>query len=138
MYMLSQLKEFWNLFQSELSSEIFYTASISGIKLRLYKLQAKDKQAQKTRVKHSESWDDINGVLHYQGLFYVLEIIQTELISRHHDNLLVGHCSIEKTRELDVWKYYWPTLRRDVEDYVRGCNICLASKAIWHKSYGDL
>ena len=29
-------------------------------------------------------------------------------------------------------------LRRDVEDYVRGCDICLASKAIRHKPYGDL
>ena len=28
--------------------------------------------------------------------------------------------------------------RRDIEDYVRGCNICLASKAVQHKPYGDL
>ena len=26
----------------------------------------------------------------------------------------------------------------DIEDYVKGCNICLASKAVRHKAYGDL
>ena len=29
-------------------------------------------------------------------------------------------------------------LRRDVEAYVKGCNICLASKAVRHKAYGNL
>ena len=29
-------------------------------------------------------------------------------------------------------------LRRDVEDYVRRYNICLALKAVWHKPYGNL
>ena len=29
-------------------------------------------------------------------------------------------------------------LRHDVEDYVKGCNVCLASKAVRHKPYGDL
>ena len=28
--------------------------------------------------------------------------------------------------------------RRDVEDYVKRCNICLASKAVQHKPYDDL
>ena len=35
-------------------------------------------------------------------------------------------------------KYYWPSLRRDVEIYVRGCDICLTSKTICHKPYRDL
>ena len=43
--------------------------------LRLHKLQAKIKQARKIRTKHLEGWDDINGVLHYQGLSYIPEII---------------------------------------------------------------
>ena len=77
-------------------------------------------------------------MLHHQGFSYVPEIIQTELISRHHDDPLAGHFGIEKTQELLSRKYYWPTLRRDVEDYVKGCDVCLASKAVRHKPYGDL
>ena len=60
------------------------------------------------------------------------------MISRHHDDPLAGHFGIDKTRELVSRKYYWPSLRKDVENYVRGCDVCLASKAIRHKPYGDL
>ncbi len=77
-------------------------------------------------------------MLHYQGLLYVPKVICLELISRYHDDPFVGHVGIEKTCKLIARKYYWPTLRRDIEAYVKGCNICLVSKAICHKSYEDL
>ena len=77
-------------------------------------------------------------MLQYRRLPYVPEIIRSEVISRHHDDPLVGHFGIDKTRELVGRKYYWPSLRKDVEDYVRGCDVCLASKAVRHKPYGDL
>ncbi len=77
-------------------------------------------------------------MLHHQGLPYVSEIVRTELISRHHDNPLAGHFEIDKTRELITRKYYWPTLHRNVEAYITGCDICLASKSVKHKPYGDL
>ena len=66
------------------------------------------------------------------------ESIWMKLISRHHNNPLVVHFGIEKTCELLARKYYWPTLRHDVEAYVKGCNVCLALKAVRHKPYSDL
>ena len=42
------------------------------------------------------------------------EIIETELISRHHDDPLAGHFGIEKTCELVAQRYYWLTLRADI------------------------
>ncbi len=56
----------------------------------------------------------------------------------HHDDLLAGHFGIDKIRELIARKYYWPTFRRDIEAYVTGCDICLASKSVRHKPYGNL
>ena len=144
-YVLPQLRHFWDGLQRELASENPYNANIGGMKLRLHKLQVEDEQARKLRANQQldqqlgqQGWDDINGVLHHQGLSYVPEIIRMELISRHHDNPLAGYFGIEKTRELLSRKYYWPTLRRDVDNYVRGCDVCLASKAVRHKPYGDL
>ena len=67
-----------------------------------------------------------------------MEIIQTELISRHHNNLLAGHFGIEKTQKLVARKYYWSTFCHDVKYYVKVCNICLALKAVRHKPYDDL
>ena len=77
-------------------------------------------------------------MLHYQGLSFVPEAIWIELISHHHDDSLAGHFGIKKTRKLLARKYYWPTLRQDVEAYVKGYDVCLASKAVKYKPYGDL
>ncbi len=77
-------------------------------------------------------------MLYYQGFPYVPKIIRSELISRYHNNPLVGHFGIKKTQELIARKYYWPPLRQDVEAYVKGCDVCLTSKEVYHKPYGDL
>ena len=136
-YVLPQLQQFWQGLRKELAQKEPYV--VGGMRLRLHKLQAEDKHARKLRAEQlAKDWQDIDGVLHHQGLPYVPEIIRTELISRHHDDPLAGHFGIEKTRELLSRKYYWPTLRRDVEDYVKGCDVCLALKAVRHKPYGDL
>ncbi len=85
-----------------------------------------------------EGWEDIEQVLYYQGFPYVPKVIRLKLISRHHDDPLAGHFGIDKTRELIARKYYWPTLQQDVEAYIKKCDVCLASKAVRHKPYGDL
>ena len=109
------------------------------MRLKLQELQSEDEQAQKLRTEQPvKDWQNIEGVLHHQSLLYVPKIIWTELISRHHNNLLSDHFGIEKTQELVVQKYYWPTFCHDVNDYVKGCDICLALKTVQYKSYGDL
>ena len=77
-------------------------------------------------------------MLQYQGLPLIPEIIRSKVISHHHHDPLAGNFHIDKTRELVGRKYYWPSLRKDVETYVRGCDICLTSNTIRYKAYGDL
>ena len=64
--------------------------------------------------------------------------IPTKLISRHHNNLLAGHFGIKKTHELLAQKYFRLTFCYNVKAYVKGCDVCLASKAVRHKPSGDL
>ncbi len=107
--------------------------------MKFSELQDDDKEAMKLRSEGlSEGWENIEQVLHYQGLPYVPKVIHSELISRHHDDPRASYFGIEKIRELIARKYYWPILRQDVKAYVKGCNVCLASKAVHHKLYGDL
>lgn len=77
-------------------------------------------------------------ILCHQGLFYVPEIVKTELISKHHNNSLVGYFGIKKTRELIAQKYDWPTLCHNVEANIIGYDVYLDSKAVGHKLYSDL
>ena len=85
-----------------------------------------------------DGWEDVNNILHYQRLPYMLKIIRTEVISQHYNYPLAGHFGIDKTQELVAKKYYWKTLWQDIKSYVKGCDICLALKAVRHKPYGDL
>ena len=133
---LPQLRQFWSTFQLKLANKGPYQASIGSMRLRLQELQETDSEAQELQSK--EGYKDVKEVLHHQGLPFMPKTIQTELISRHHDNLLAGHFSIKKTCELLAQKYFWPSLRHDVEAYVRGCDVCLASRAVRHKPYSNL
>ena len=85
-----------------------------------------------------EGWAEVDGLLYFQGLLYLPEIIRTEIISKHHDDPLAEYFGIEMTRELVAQKYYLSTLRADINTYVRGCDVCLALKAVRYKLYGDL
>ena len=104
----------------------------------MQELQEADSEAQELRQQKANGYKEIDENVHHQGLSSVPKAIWKKLISRHHNNPLAGHFGIEKTCKLLAQKYYWPTLRHDVEAYVKGCDVCLASKAVRHKPYGNL
>ena len=110
------------------------------MRVRLSELQKSDPKSQELKSKENlpDGWEDIDGILYHQGLSFIPKAIQTEIISRHHDDLLAGHLGIDKTKELIGRKYYWPSLQKDIEAYVKGCGVCLGSKAVRHKPYSDL
>ena len=103
-------------------------------------MQQNDKETKLFRdfIGLPEDWEDVEGVLQYWRLPYVSEIIRSELISRHHNNFLARHFDIGKTRELVGQKYYWLSLKKDVETYIIECDIILALKPVHYKLYRDL
>lgn len=47
-----------------------------------------------------KGWEeDTNRILYHKNFAYILNIVQTDLISRHYDNLLAEYFEIEKTRD---------------------------------------
>ena len=109
------------------------------MRLQLPELQDKNEEEKVLKTGGlPKGWEEVKGVLQYQGLLYVPEIIRSEVIKCHHDDTLARHFGINKTRMLVGRKYYWPSLSKNVENYVREYDICLTSKAIRYKPYGDL
>ena len=135
MHAILQLCQFWSTFKSELANKGPYQASIGSMRFRLQELQKTNSEAQKLRSK--EGYKKVKGVIYHQGLLFVPKAIQTKLISRYHNDSLAGHFGIKKTCELLAQKYFWPSWRHNVEVNVKGCDMCLASKAVKHKPYGD-
>ena len=108
------------------------------MRLQLFELQNNNKEAKVFKASFPEDWKDDEGVFQYQGLLYIPKLICSKVIRCHHDNLLVRHFRIDKTQKLIGQNYYWPSLKKNVELYVKECNICLTSKAVKHKLYDDL
>ena len=65
------------------------------------------------------------------------KIIRSKLINKYHNDLLAGHFGVNKTRELIGRKYYWPSLKKDIESYIKEYDIYLASKTVKQNLYGD-
>ena len=128
------------MFRLELVNKGSYKVSIGSMRLWLQELQETNSEARELKQQRLQNgpYQDINGVLHYQCLPFMQEAIWIELISRHHNDPLAGHFGIEKTRKFLAKKYYWPTLRHNVEPYVKGCDVCLVLKAVRHKPYSHL
>ncbi len=49
-------------------------------------------------------------------------------IQNHHDAPTYRHPGINKTYQLTSRRYWWPNMRQDVMDYVRGCADCQRNK----------
>ena len=84
------------------------------------------------------NYKEVDGVLHYQKLFFVPKAIQTEFINQHYNNSLAGHFNIDKTKDFVSWEYYLPNLQKYIETYVKSCDVCLGLKVVRYKSYGNL
>lgn len=109
------------------------------MRLRFPELQARNQQTKEIRQAGLKAgWEELDKVLHYQGLLYVPKVIRMELISKHLNDLLAGYFRIKKTQELVAQKYYWPTLQANIKAYLKGCDVCVALKAVRHKQYVDL
>ena len=71
-HVVLQLRQFWATLRGEFASEGPYKVSIG---MRLRELQAEDTQVKKIRAEEGglkEGWEDVDGVVHHQGLPYVL------------------------------------------------------------------
>ena len=138
-HILPQLRQFWDTFQAKLGAEGPYQVRIGVMRLKLLELQESDNEARKIRAEGlKDNYEEVDRVLHHQGLPFISKAIWIELISQHFNNLLAEHFGIDKTKDLVSRKYYWPSLWKDIEAYVKGYDVCLGSKAVRHKPYEDL
>ena len=56
----------------------------------------------------------------------VPDIIKKEILQNYHDK--VGHPGIEKTLTEIASRYVWPSMRHDIEAFIKSCHICQISK----------
>ncbi len=67
----------------------------------------------------------------YDGRIYVPRhhALRGEIIAQFHDHISAGHPGIEKMKELVLREYWWLKMKKTVEAYVKGCEVCQCTKS---------
>ena len=82
-------------------------------------------------------WHD--GLLFFKNLLYVPKgSSRCRVIQNYHDTYMAGHFSSNKTLDLVTQSFWWPHLRKFVEDYIRTCDTYCRAKMHQHHPYGLL
>jgi hypothetical protein len=58
----------------------------------------------------------------------VPESLVKKVIGLNHDPVFMAHPGRNRTLEILYLRYYWPKMRRDLEEYVQACHECQKSK----------
>jgi transposase InsO family protein len=51
-----------------------------------------------------------------------------EIIRQNHDPVYVAHPGTKRTHDLIALHYWWPGMRKEIEDYIRKCDLCQKRK----------
>jgi Integrase zinc binding domain len=64
--------------------------------------------------------------------------IKRTLLSAYHDSIMARHPRVWKMYASLLRNYWWPTLKADTKEYVRGCAKCQANKTITRRNVPPL
>jgi hypothetical protein len=93
-----------------------------------------DVQSQEESV--LKPWIDPHQLKQHQGIWYKdgRQVVtgdtkdKRHIIQSHHDTPVHGHPGISKTIQLTERLYWWPKMRLDITEYVKGCAECQQHK----------
>ncbi|MCO5581284.1 hypothetical protein L7F22_035163 [Adiantum nelumboides] len=76
--------------------------------------------------------------LYHHHAICIVAPLRHKVMQEAHDSPYVGHRGTSATTNALKRYFYWPTLRADIEKYVRECLVCQKVKHDRHKVYGKL
>ncbi len=93
------------------------------IKLKL----AKNSVAQNIieNIADNANFEIINEILTFQDLIYVSTRCRQEIISNYHESMIHEHQDSNKIIERISRIYYFFKMRKQIEDIIRKCDICI-------------
>ncbi len=91
-------------------------------------------EAQYKDIKLRNCWVQ-NEILYQDDLLWVLfnEHLQIKLIQEVHDQSSIDHFEILRMMKIIRRYYYWSSMQKTIDRYIRNCYICQRSKTSWDK-----
>lgn len=102
--------------------------------------QAREEIALKALGRRDPKWNTEGNLLLYKGLVYVPPTLalRRRVMQEHHESQFAGHPGQAKTLELITRNYWWPSMKKDVQHYVKTCVPCQRTKTFPAKPSGYL
>ena len=79
-----------------------------------------------------------SGYWTYQDRIVVPASMQSEIIKEHHANVISGHFSWSRTVDLISRQFWWPKMRKSVQDFIQSCLSCQRNKSSTQRPFGLL
>ena len=114
------------------------------IQLRMVTIEQNDEIDKRIREltddddRYPEIQKSDDGYRRFQGLILVPRELETDIISRYHDDIREGHPGEARTVEKIQRNYYFPGTVRKVRKFIKACNKCQQNKPIHAKTPGKL
>ncbi len=86
-------------------------------------------------IENNANFEIINEILTFQDLIYVSTRCRQEMINDHHKSMIHEHQNLNKIIERISRIYYFSKMRKQIEDIIRKCNVCICMKHNQHKLY---
>ncbi len=86
-------------------------------------------------IADNANFEIINKILTFQDFIYVSTRCKQEIISDYHESMIHEHQSSNKIIERISRIYYFFKMRKQVEDIIRKCDVCIWTKHSQHRSY---
>ena len=73
----------------------------------------------------------VGGKIYYRDRLFAPpdDELRTQILYRTHSTGMAGHPGRVKTLDLVSRTYWWPRISKDVDEYVRACELCVRTKA---------
>jgi hypothetical protein len=88
------------------------------------------------KIAGESQWSLIAGALTNEGRVYVLEALQSKVISHFHDNPEAGHFGAHTTAQLVSRVFHWATMDATIGNYVAGFRPCHGIRLQGHAHHG--
>ena len=97
----------------------------------------KDKVAQDIikNITNHDGFDEENGLLTFQGLIYIPIKCREGLYRTYYESKVYGYQGVDKIVERISRIYYFPKIRKYVEEHIKSCDIYRKIKYDRHKLY---
>jgi transposase InsO family protein len=111
--------------------------SLMPTKQEVIEAQLNDSFCKRQKVNNftstSEFFQDTEGALYRRGengkaLLVIPETLIERVISCNHSSVFAAHPGSARTHDLIALKYWWPKMRKTIEDFVTRCDSCQRRK----------